>query len=121
MGFVPRDVTLYTPDPGATLEETTEPSDNVADINGSVHALYLRTDIPTRSVFESESGSVSDVLGKISLNTNPGGIIVHNPSDSTHQSVVAVNHDGFFPQRDRKGKNAPTRSDSHTTLRLECM
>jgi hypothetical protein len=66
-------------------------SDHVADINGSVHALYLRTDIPTRSIFDS-SGGVSDVLGKISLTTNPGGIIALQPSENTHSALVSVSH-----------------------------
>jgi len=65
---------------------------DVADLNGSVHALYLRTDIPTKSVFESLTGGASDILGKISLNTNPGGIIVHEPNNTAYQTLVATNH-----------------------------
>ena len=65
---------------------------HVADLNGSVHALYLRTDIPTKSVFESLTGGVSDVLGKIALNTNPGGIIVHEPNNTAYQTLVSTNH-----------------------------
>ena len=65
---------------------------HVADLNGSVHALYLRTDIPTKSVYESLTGGVSDVLGKIALNTNPGGIIVHEPNNTAYQTLVSTNH-----------------------------
>ena len=83
MGFTPRQVEVTVTHP--------QKSEHVADINGSVHALYLRTDIPTRSVFDS-SGGVSDVLGKISLSTNPGGIIALQPSESTHSTLVVVNH-----------------------------
>eukprot|EP01047_Picozoa_sp_COSAG01_P080914 COSAG01_NODE_15924_length_1285_cov_8.758010_2_plen_229_part_01 len=56
LGFPPTDFTLSAPFPTRPEEDYTKQSTNVADINGSVHALYLRTDIPTRSVFESETG-----------------------------------------------------------------
>ena len=67
-------------------------STNIADINGSVHALYLRTNLPSKSVFESLSAGVSDVLDKIALNTNPGGIIVHNPRDRGVETLLETNH-----------------------------
>jgi len=67
-------------------------STNIADINGSVHALYLRTNLPAKSVFESLSAGVSDVLDKISLNTNPGGIIVHEPANRGIETMLETNH-----------------------------
>eukprot|EP01047_Picozoa_sp_COSAG01_P037769 COSAG01_NODE_3024_length_6708_cov_23.565138_3_plen_362_part_00 len=93
MGF---EASTYTLSPtvgnsGASGNAPPLASINVADINGSVHALYLRTDIPTRSIFDS-SGAISDVLGKIALSTNPGGIIALQPSENTHSALVVVNH-----------------------------
>ena len=67
-------------------------STNIADINGSVHALYLRTNLPSKSVFESLSAGVSDVLDKIALNINPGGIIVHHPRDRGVKTLLETNH-----------------------------
>jgi hypothetical protein len=32
------------------------------------------------------------VLGKISLTTNPGGIIALQPSENTHSALVSVSH-----------------------------
>jgi hypothetical protein len=43
-------------------------------------------------VFESETGGVSDVLGKISMNASPGGVITHSPSDSKHETLLFTNH-----------------------------
>ena len=63
-------------------------SDNVIDINGSIHAVHIRTDLPTLAVFDSQSGKASDILAKVTLNTNPGGIIFHDPRDTKHESLL---------------------------------
>ena len=84
MGFEPFDQLLDA--------SSTTFSANIADINGSVHALYLRTNLPSKSVFESLSAGVSDVLDKIALNTNPGGIIVHHPRDRGVETLLETNH-----------------------------
>ena len=82
LGFTADDATvIITADASAQ-------SKNVADVNGTVHALYLRTDLPTRSVFESQTGDASDILGKISIDTNPGGIITHRPADTQHETMI---------------------------------
>ena len=67
-------------------------SHNVVDLNGSVHALFVRTNLPTNSVFESETGGASDVLGKIIINADPGGVITHSPVNSAHESLIHSNH-----------------------------
>jgi len=63
-------------------------STNVIDINGSIHAVHIRTDLPTLAVFDSQSGKASDILAKVTLNTNPGGIIFHDPRDTKHESLL---------------------------------
>lgn len=63
-------------------------SQNVVDINGSIHAVHIRTDLPTLSVYDSISGRASDILAKVTLNTNPGGIIFHDPRDTKHESLL---------------------------------
>ena len=60
----------------------------VIDINGSIHAVHIRTDLPTLAVFDSQSGKASDILAKVTLNTNPGGIIFHDPRDTKHESLL---------------------------------
>jgi len=72
--------------PGGTHTSTT-----AVDVNGSVHALYVRSDLPTLSVFESHTGGVSDVLSKLPINTNPGGLISFSPSN-LHESLIYINH-----------------------------
>jgi hypothetical protein len=61
---------------------------NVVDINGSIHAVHIRTDLPTLAVYDSLSGKASDILSKVTLNTNPGGIIFHDPRDTKHESLL---------------------------------
>ena len=54
---------------------------NVADLNGSVHAIYVRTNLATRSVMESRTGGVSDILAKIDINMRISRVFA--PVDST--------------------------------------
>eukprot|EP01045_Picozoa_sp_COSAG04_P019259 COSAG04_NODE_1855_length_5385_cov_4.796443_5_plen_320_part_00 len=61
---------------------------NVADLNGSVHAIYVRTNLATRSVMESQTGGVSDILAKIDINTDPGGVITLDPNQVSHESLI---------------------------------
>jgi hypothetical protein len=39
-------------------------------------------------VYDSLSGKASDILAKVTLNTNPGGIIFHDPRDTKHESLL---------------------------------
>ena len=61
---------------------------NVADLNGSVHAIYIRTNLATRSVMESQTGGVSDILAKIDINTDPGGVITLEPQQVSHEALI---------------------------------
>ncbi len=64
------------------------PSGHAADLNGSVHAIYVRTNLATKSVMESQSGGVSDILAKIDINTDPGGVITLDPNQVSHESLI---------------------------------
>ena len=61
---------------------------NVVDINGSIHTLNVRTNLPTFSVYDTMTGGPSDVLSKVMIDTNPGGIIYHLPRDNSHKQSV---------------------------------
>ena len=61
---------------------------NVADLNGSVHAIYIRTNLATRSVMESQTGGVSDILAKIDINSDPGGVITLEPQQVSHEALI---------------------------------
>ena len=73
---------IYTPNVGFLV------SANIADLNGSVHALYLRTNLPVLSTMDSLTGGLSNIVAKIPINTGPGGIIFHEPRDSIHKSLI---------------------------------
>ena len=61
---------------------------NVADLNGSVHAIYIRTNLATRSVMESQTGGVSDILAKVDINSDPGGLITLEPQQVSHEALI---------------------------------
>ena len=61
---------------------------NVADLNGSVHSLYLRTNLPVLSTMDSLTGSQSNIVAKIPINVGPGGIISLQPRDCIHKSLI---------------------------------
>ena len=67
---------------------TPTPSGHAADLNGSVHAIYVRTNLATKSVMESQTGGVSDILAKIDINTDPGGVITLDPNQVSHESLI---------------------------------
>jgi len=69
-----------------TITATTSPQ--VADLNGSVHAIYIRTNLATKSVMESQTGGVSDILAKVDINTDPGGVITLDPQQTSHESLI---------------------------------
>ena len=58
---------------------------NVADVNGQIHGLYLRTDLVSDGVFDSQSKSLSYILARIPIRVNFGGVIFYD-------SFEGVNH-----------------------------
>ena len=65
-------------------------SDNIADLNGSIHSLYLRSNLPVISSMDSLTGGVSSILSKIPIMVGPGSIIFHEPQNSIHKSLIQV-------------------------------
>jgi hypothetical protein len=63
-------------------------SNNVADLNGGIHSLYLRTNLPVISSMDSATGGVSQILAKIPIMSGPGSIIFHEPQNSVHKSLI---------------------------------
>ena len=72
----------------STNAATPTVSDFVADLNGSIHAIYVRTNLATKSVMESQTGGVSDILAKIDINTDPGGVITLDPNQVSHEALI---------------------------------
>jgi hypothetical protein len=74
-----------------TLNElsTNTKSPNVADVNGSIHGLYIRSDITSNSIYDSESKSLSSILARIPIRVNFGGIIFWDTGDGIgHKAQV---------------------------------
>jgi hypothetical protein len=76
--------------PKAKTQITTNTkSPNVADVNGSIHGLYIRSDISTNSIYDSESKSLSGILSRIPIRVNFGGIIFWDTGDGIgHKAQV---------------------------------
>ena len=73
---------------GEVVINPSKVSPSVADLNGSVHAIYVRTNLATKSVMESQTGGVSDILAKIDINTDPGGVVTLDPNQVSHEALI---------------------------------
>jgi hypothetical protein len=60
------------------------------DINDSIHGLYIRQNLTTKSTLDNENGTFTNILARIPINTNAGGIIFHNPSNTTHRAITSL-------------------------------
>ena len=63
---------------------------HVADLNNQVRNLFLRTNLSSRSVMDSYvGGGFSNILGRVPINAQPGGIINILPQDgNVHKLLV---------------------------------
>tara|TARA_R110002110_G_scaffold28908_9_gene104106 strand:+ start:2594 stop:3706 length:1113 start_codon:yes stop_codon:yes gene_type:complete len=83
LGFRARDVVVLA---GSTALSRT--SDNVIDINGSIHGVYIRTNLVSAGTLDSQNGTFSNILARIPIKVQSGGIIFSEPSNNTHKSLV---------------------------------
>ena len=83
LGFRPRDV-IITP----TTSVADRTSDNVIDINGSIHGVYIRTNLVSSGTLDSQNGTFSNILARIPIKVQSGGIIFSEPSNNTHKALV---------------------------------
>ena len=86
LGFRSRDV-IITPST-AVVDRT---SDNVIDINGSIHGVYIRTNLVSSGTLDSQNGTFSNILARIPIKVQSGGIIFSEPQNNTHKSLVDLN------------------------------
>ncbi len=63
---------------------------HVADLNNQVRNLFLRTNLSSRSVMDSYvGGGFSNILGRVPINAQPGGVITILPQDgNVHKLLV---------------------------------
>jgi hypothetical protein len=80
LGFRVRDVEITNASPVI--------SDNVVDMNGSVHGVYIRTNLVSDGTLDSQNGVFSNILARLPINVNSGGIIFATPNNASHKSLV---------------------------------
>jgi hypothetical protein len=74
--------------PYSTNGLTNLASDKVIDMNDEIHGLYLRTSLTSNGTLNAQTGVFSDILARIPITCNPGGIIFHTPNNSTHKLQI---------------------------------
>jgi len=63
---------------------------NVVDLNGSIHGVYVRTNLVSNGTLDTQSGTFSNILSRIPINVASGGIIFATPNNDTHRSIVDI-------------------------------
>ena len=48
-------------------------SENVIDINGSIHGVYIRTNLVSKGTLDSQNGTLSNILSRIPIDVQSGG------------------------------------------------
>tara|TARA_R110002096_G_scaffold233310_1_gene423374 strand:+ start:141 stop:1286 length:1146 start_codon:yes stop_codon:yes gene_type:complete len=67
-------------------------ADDVVDMTNSIRSLFLRTNLSTTSVLDSHiGGGFSNILTRVPINAEPGGIITIKPHDGdVHKLLLKV-------------------------------
>jgi hypothetical protein len=81
LGFRVRDVDIIS-------DEDSVVSDNVVDMNGSIHGVYIRTNLVSNGTLDSQNGVFSNILSRLPINVNAGGVIFSTPNEASHKSIV---------------------------------
>tara|TARA_R110000765_G_scaffold186141_1_gene291797 strand:+ start:432 stop:1562 length:1131 start_codon:yes stop_codon:yes gene_type:complete len=90
MGFRP-DIDVAMEIPASLAGEAAEDilfSTNVVDMNGSIHGVYIRTNLVSNGTLDTQSGTFSNILARIPIDVNSGGILFATPNNATHKSIV---------------------------------
>jgi hypothetical protein len=65
-------------------------SDKAVDMNDAIHGLYIRQNLATKGMSDTANGTFTNILARIPITTNAGGIIFFNPADSGHETMVSL-------------------------------
>lgn len=63
-------------------------SKNVIDINGSIHGVYIRSNLVSKGTLDSQNGTLSNILARIPLSVQSGGILF--AEQNSHKSIVDI-------------------------------
>ena len=66
----------------------TTQSDNVIDISGSIHGVYIRTNLVQSGTLDSQNGTFSNILARLPINVASGGIIFATPTTLPSRNIV---------------------------------
>ena len=64
-------------------------SEKAIDLNDSIHGLYIRQNIATKGCLDNEDGTFSNILERLPITTNAGGIIFYS-GVGEHATMVSV-------------------------------
>ena len=84
-------VGLDTPSPGSPFGAATVlVADDVADLTNSIRSLFLRSNLSTTSILDSHiGGGFSNILCRVPINVQSGGVINIKPSDgNVHKLLI---------------------------------
>ena len=85
MGFRPLNHVFYS-----NSAEVIRTSQNVIDINGSIHGVYIRSNLVSKGTLDSQNGTLSNILARLPINVQSGGIIFGESNN--HRSVVDLRY-----------------------------
>ena len=78
---------------GATIPKSATSritSENAIDLNDAIHGLYVRQNLATKGTLDTEEGTFTNILARIPITTNAGGIIFYTPSSNQHETMISV-------------------------------
>ena len=81
------DGTIYTLTRNGTSTNNLK-SSKVIDLNDQIHGLYVRQNLVSKGTLDNATGIFSNILSRIPITTNAGGVIFFSPNDGTHKSMV---------------------------------
>ena len=91
--IVPGPGTDIPPTPaGPFFQETFLFGDDVVDLTNSIRSLFIRTNLSTTSILDSHiGGGFSNILTRVPINTEPGGIINIQPvNGNVHKLLLKI-------------------------------
>jgi len=65
-------------------------SHKAVDLNDAIHGLYVRQNLATKGTLDTSQGIFSNILARIPITTNAGGIIFFTPSANQHETMISV-------------------------------
>lgn len=65
-------------------------SNMVVDINDNIHGLYIRQNLSTKQTLDNSTGKFSNILDRIPITTNAGGVIFYRNMNG-HKTMVDTN------------------------------